>query len=73
MKTKKLVKHDPAPGYVMTVGGHHPYVCGTFVCSIGDPRAAAKVEEQRSQPYHKVRPAVVLTLADYRRLLRASK
>lgn len=71
---KRSAAVDPAPGYAVVVGGPHPYVSGrAFHCSIGDPNARAKATMGCFSSYHKVRPVVLLTLADYRRLLAAAR
>ena len=68
----KLVKVSPNLGYALKVGGPHPYL-SSFVTSCGDPSARETIEAKCTQKYHKPVQAVVITLADYRRLLKAAE
>jgi hypothetical protein len=63
-KTKtKLIKHDPATAWALIVGGPHAYVSAEVFTYVGaDARAKTRAEMEKSQPYHKAVPAVVLTL-----------
>jgi hypothetical protein len=75
MKAKiEAVRVDPLHGWGMRVGGPRPYVANVFYTqTFGglDPQTCAETE--CTQSYHKAVPVVLLTLADYRRLLRAAK
>lgn len=70
MTTKqKLIEHDPATGWCVTVGGHLPYV-GVF--ESGGEKAEQKLRDEWDDGERKIVRAVVLTKRDYRRLLKAA-
>jgi hypothetical protein len=75
-KAKKLITHDPCPALAMVVGGHEPYVSN--VVTVATTKADLEIHRawlasNCTEAYHKIVDAVVLTKADYRRLLKAAK
>jgi len=74
-KKSKLVEHDPATGFCVTIGGHLPYV-GEFEPALGNPSAEQKLQDRWPSDgvtTRKVVRAVVLTKRDYRRLLKLAQ
>ena len=76
-KTKlpvKVVRHEPMTGWGMTVGGSPPYVSSVFFCDLGCPGARAAAEQEAAfETYHKAVPVVLVTRADWRRILKQLK
>ncbi len=72
----KLIRHEPVHAYAMAVGGELPYLSAivrTYFGARDGGIVKREVESECTRPYQKTVPAVVLTLADYRRLLKAAK
>ncbi len=72
----KLIRHEPVNAYALAVGGEVPYLStiGRTYSGARDGEIVKRaVEAECTRPYHKCVPAVMLTLADYRRLVKAAK